>query len=235
MKSLRPGYLQGAFGAPWTPYGLAYGTSSYGAQRGAVGEDALDAGKKAVGTSGTVAGLLMAAGGSSSIPVAGWVAAVGLGVAAGTIALVMAVKQRKMERQQIIDQAKALGIPYAEAVPGYLVRVMDMTPDERRAEIASWGEILAGGRGLKSFGRNKEKVKAKLAVAGGVYLVNEGLMGKGPLAQLRQEIALARSDQEVVKDIGWFAPGSTSRNVAIAGSLVAIAFGSYVIYREVVA
>lgn len=97
------------------------GVPSYGK----VGGDAARVGITTVTTTAsTAASLAAAAGGAAAIPVAGWIAAAGLGVAAGTVALVGAIAGGKVRKREAVAMAQSLGLPNATAVPGFLARAL---------------------------------------------------------------------------------------------------------------
>ncbi len=118
-----------------------FGTSVYGASDTTI--DVVDiTGKTAIAGGGTAATLAVAAGGAAAVPVVGWVVAAGIGTAAGTFALVDAIKRGKVRRAEAVKLARRLGIPNPENAPTYLVKVMKWDKAKRRKELAKLREKL---------------------------------------------------------------------------------------------
>lgn len=140
----------------------AYGRS-YAAQT--AGKVALTTVSTTASVAGTAASLAAAAG-LASVPVAGWIAAAGIGITAGTIQLVAAIRQGKIRKAEAIAKAKELGIADAELIPGYTVKALEGSP--------AWIEKQTQ-RLLKKYQRqrrNRWKTRAKLVVLGAVAKVN---------------------------------------------------------------
>lgn len=110
-------------------------------------------------TSSIVGTLATSAAASSSVPVAGWIAAAAQGAVAGLLALVNAVVQAKIRRQDAVVWAAELGLPDAETVPGYIVRVQGMSLRDRIAEA---------GRLTRAIDRTKGKRRRTLEVQRGI-------------------------------------------------------------------
>ena len=118
-----------------------FGASVYGASDTTI--DVVDVtGTTVIAGGGTAATLAVAAGGVAAVPVVGWVAAAGIGTAAGTFALVDAIKRGKVRRAEAVKLARKLGIPNPGAAPTYLVKVMKWDKAKRRKELAKLREKL---------------------------------------------------------------------------------------------
>jgi len=118
-----------------------FGASVYGASDTAI--DVVDVtGTAVIAGGGTAASLAVVAGGVAAVPVVGWVAAAGIGTAAGTFALVDAIKRGKVRRAEAVKLARKLGIPNPGAAPTYLVKVMKWDKAKRRKELAKLREKL---------------------------------------------------------------------------------------------
>lgn len=112
----------------WQPLPATYGQ---------VGADVARVGLTTVSTAGTTAlSLVGAAGAAATVPVAGWIAAAGLGIAAGTVALVGAVAGGKKRKAEAVEMARQLGLPDPEQVPGYLARVLRWNDVKLSRELA---------------------------------------------------------------------------------------------------
>lgn len=119
-----------------TSAGVAFGTGA-----AIVGTTATTAAGATVGTT-AVSSLLMAAGVSAaSVPVIGWVVGGVAAAAAGTIALVLAIRSGKVRKADAVAQAQALGIPDASNVPHFAVQALEKGPEWR----AKHAETLMGG------------------------------------------------------------------------------------------
>lgn len=118
-----------------------FGASVYGASDTTI--DIVDVtGTTVIAGGGTAASLALVAGGAAAVPVVGWVVAAGIGTAAGTFALVDAIKRGKVRRAEAVKLARKLGIPNPAAAPTYLVKVMKWDKAKRRKELAKLREKL---------------------------------------------------------------------------------------------
>jgi hypothetical protein len=149
--------------------------SRAGGATGTRGGAAIGKGAAAAGTVGATAvqGLILAAGASSAVPVAGWIVAGGLALAAGTIAFVSAMRKGRMSRRDAIAKAQALGLPEAASVPGFTVKLMNATSDQRvklafKVESQLKRKQKAGIKGPGTWFRKEDRLDAKLALIGAV-------------------------------------------------------------------
>jgi hypothetical protein len=157
---------------------LYTGYGSFPIGYGQVGADAVKVGATTVGTgasaAGAVSSLMVAAGGSAAIPVAGWVAAGVLAAAAGTVALVAAIKGGKKRRAEAIAEAQRLGIPNAADVPGYVTRAMKWNTAKLRKELVKarrkLGHKRKGGRAWQKWKSRRMVLRALLALSTGKSL-----------------------------------------------------------------
>lgn len=147
---------------------------------GAAAEDvAIDTGKFVAASSiagGTAAvSLIAAAGGSAATmnPV-GWIAAAGLAVAAGIVALVASVKAGKVRRKEAIAIARQLKLPNPEKMPGFIVAVLKMK-EARRAKLLARLKKRADRLAKRKSRAAKaalDKIAWKIKVLEGVYKVD---------------------------------------------------------------
>lgn len=118
----------------------------------------------------TVGPLLAAAGVSSSVPVAGWIAAGGLAAAAGTVGLVKAIRAGKMRKREAVAQAKAMGIPDAADVPAFTAKALRLA-QKNPSKLVRLGKRLEKKLGRKGFLRGKKKrahMESRLRIVGAV-------------------------------------------------------------------
>lgn len=106
-----------------------------------------------IAAASTVSSLLVAAGASSAMVPYGWIVAGGLALAAGTIATVDAVRTAKLKRADIVDQAKKLGIPNADAFPSFVARAMNMLYVD--GDVSKYKDLMA------KYGDKADKDKSK--------------------------------------------------------------------------
>lgn len=117
------------------------------------------------GTAGKVGGALAA------VPVAGWIAAGGLAAAAGTVALVRGIRKGKVNRRAAVAEAKKLGLPDADKVPGFAAKAIRLAK-KNPEKLARLGEKIERKvrrkRKTKRVGRKERRLRAKLALIGAV-------------------------------------------------------------------
>lgn len=117
------------------------------------------------GAASTAAALATAAG-LSAIPVAGWIAAAGIGITAGTIQLVIAIREGKARKAEAVQRAQELGIPDAAMVPGYTVKALEASPAWREKQVKK----LLKRYQTQRF--NRWRTRAKLQILGAVAKVD---------------------------------------------------------------
>ena len=84
----------------------------------------------AVGTV-VVTNLLVAAGASSAVPYAGWIAAGAMVTAAAIVNLVVVLRKRGMSKREAVAMAKQIGFSDAAAIPGYTLRALEWSSAKR--------------------------------------------------------------------------------------------------------
>jgi hypothetical protein len=128
------------------------------------------------GNKAAVSGLLSAAGVSTAFPALpfSFIAAAGLTVGAGVVALVGALRKGKVTRKQAISLAKKYGIDDASNMPGFIAKVMNKN-DAKRTKLATKYEkkLKRKTKGglfgkIRTIGRSEKRLRQKLAVIGAV-------------------------------------------------------------------
>lgn len=144
-------------------HGAAFRPSAYSGHYGNGEQVAIDTAKvttaTAVAGGSTAATLAIAAGGVAAIPVAGWVAAGVLGAAAGTVALVAAIKKGKARRKDAVALAKKLKLPEPERAPGFIVKALKLKKAKRSKLLAIYKKRIA--RISKRKGKLFAKARAR--------------------------------------------------------------------------
>lgn len=134
-----------------------------------VGAKALAAGASGVTLAPTVAALLTAAGvAGATTPVVGWILAGGMAAAAGTIALVQALRSAKVRRDEAVAMAEQLGIPDAAEVPGFVTRALEWDPAKRNKEMGQVAARLQKGRYVF---RKQDKDISRLRILAAIDLI----------------------------------------------------------------
>lgn len=107
-------------------------------------------------------------------------------ISVGLPILVAAIKRGQVNRQQAIALAEKLGIPDAAEVPGFVARVMKMSPDK----IAKVRARLAG--------KSSKKSKSKLAVLDNVSKLKSAMRsGKEPMADYSARVDNGMPDPDL--------------------------------------
>lgn len=119
------------------------------------------------GAAAAAAPLFIAAGASAAVPVAGWIAAGVLGAAGGTIALVAAIKGKKISNAAAIKLAKKIGLPDPEKMPGFTARALDLSKSKRAKLEVQYATAIKNKSSKKSLFPKAQKkaiavLKAKL-------------------------------------------------------------------------
>lgn len=119
------------------------------------------------GAAAAAAPLFVAAGASAAVPVAGWIAAGVLGAAGGTVALVAAIKNKKISDKAAVKLAKKLGLPDPERMPGFTARALDLSKSKRAKLEAQYATAIKNKSSKKSLFPKAQKkaiavLKAKL-------------------------------------------------------------------------
>lgn len=140
----------------------------------------------AASVGGTAVTLLTAAAGSATVPVAGWIAAAGLTIAAGIITFIGLARKGKLTRKQAVAKARQMGIKEAGEVPGWTAKVLNASHSKRvklgrrierhlkKKKGGLWGHLL-------SIGRSEKRERWKLAIVGAVIkLDDEARAGREP-------------------------------------------------------
>lgn len=158
----------------------------------------------ALGQSAVVASLLSAAGVSSAVPYAGWIVGGALATAAGSIALVNAVRTGNARKAQAIELAASMGIPDAARVPGFIVKMLAIPSRERIARGRKLARRLKSARG----DRRRKRLSAQLAVLSAVELFDRAQRrGTVPPAKaitpLRQQYGSANLPDEGFSIAPW--------------------------------
>lgn len=92
-------------------------------------------GATAAGVSTAVAGELTAAGVSAAVPIAGWIVAGALTLAAGLTAAIPALVNAGKRRKEAVQIATQLGLPDPEAAPTFLVSALQWNAQERAKQL----------------------------------------------------------------------------------------------------
>jgi hypothetical protein len=123
------------------------------------------------GNKAAVKGLLAAAGMATMAPVPpfNFIAAAGLTVGAGVVALVGALRKGKVTRKQAIVLAEKYGIDDAKNMPGFIAKVMNKSDSKRLKLIKAYEKKLKRKDGglwgkVRTLGRSEKRMKQKLAV-----------------------------------------------------------------------
>lgn len=112
----------------------------------------------------TILPLLALAGVSSTAPIVGWLVAGGLAAAAGSIALVGAIRSAKLNKDAYIQSAIDAGIPNATEIPSFTAKVM-------QADDAELADLLTkyGAKADKDTAKGKtstnDQIKASVLAA----------------------------------------------------------------------
>lgn len=185
--------------------------SGYGASEGDV---ALDTAKvTAAAAGGVVTGaaaassittLLVAGGVAATVPVVGWITAGVLAAAAGTVALVMALKQGKIRKDEAIAAAKKLGMgSYAELVPAFTVGALKWPKARREKVLARMEKQYAKMKGKKGvfpklYAKDVEKLAAKIKILKAIAKANAPKSARKKLSPEDQRaIAIAEQSPTV--------------------------------------
>jgi hypothetical protein len=112
----------------------------------------------------TVLPLLALAGVSSTAPIVGWLVAGGLAAAAGSIALVGAIKGAKLNKDTWIQAAIDAGIPNATEIPSFTAKVMSSDADKQDELLQKYGAKADKDTAKGKTGTN-DQVKASVAAA----------------------------------------------------------------------
>lgn len=118
----------------------------------------------------TIVPLLAAAGVASTAPVVGWLVAGGIAAAAGTIALVAAIKGAKLNRDAWVKSAQEAGIPNADEIPSFTAKVMQADDGDLADLLSKYGAKADKDTAKGKTGTN-DQVKASVAAA--VYLARQ--------------------------------------------------------------
>ena len=165
-----------------------------------------------IASGGTVAGqaavasLLTAAGASSAVPFAGWIAAGAALTAAGMIQLVTALKKRRVQKDEAIRMAKEIGFSDAAAIPGFTLRALEWS-SAKRSRVAARLEKRVARRAKRDRGWRSWKDTLKLQLIGvieGVVQAEQRQLKRvaaqrGPQAALQ----LQREQRQEITDAKW--------------------------------
>lgn len=141
-------------------YGTTHDSGAYGALSAPYG--ASSAAKYATAMSLTSAGGTAAAAGGPP----GWIVGGALAAAGGTVALVTAIGDNKIDKAAAVKAAKKLGIKDAKSVPGFTKRAMKWAPEKRAKVLTRLKKALARKKrgSILSIFRNRNKLEAKVQI-----------------------------------------------------------------------
>lgn len=194
---------------------------------------AADVGTTSLSTGTAFVGALapaLAAG--TAIPVAGWIVA-GLGALAAAVAgIVDAVRRAKVRRQEAVAWAQQVGLPDADQVPGYIVRLQQMDPTQRARE----GQRLTAVVDRRGLGWKQAAVKRGILAT----LVRAEAAATSPQAALLPVLPLAAAEparQATVPAVAEYGTSAASIDqdrwaAAASASLVAVAVTYYMVRRR---
>lgn len=148
----------------------------------------------ATGVGGAAAGLATGAAIAATVPVAGWIVGGALIAASGVTALVQGIAAGKANRAQAAAWAKRLGLPDADEVPRFVVRLRKMD----RAKRAKLRERYA-----RRLARQRQQLQKWRARPGGrrvLQVLTLGIM-RGP-ARLQKAAERNRSKIGLIDALG---------------------------------
>ena len=129
----------------------------------------------AKGVGGAAGGLSVGAGLAATVPVAGWVVGGTLAAAAGTMALVSGIRNRKVNKAQALKWARKMKLPKkdAENVAGFVLRLSRKDAAWRRRKLAAFG------RRLKRIKKRQKKWRKRPGGRRTLQVLTLGIM-RGP-------------------------------------------------------
>jgi len=186
----------------------------------------------AAGTA-VVSALLTAAGASATVPVAGWIAAGVAVVAAGIVSLVTGIKKGTVKNIQAVAQAKAIGIPSAEAsaFPAYTKRALRWSSSKRTKRARRLQRRLA----RRPHGRRAWRYRTRLQVLGVIeavdraeargqmHLVEQALQGPSSTPSSTAKFRRMQARQARREAVIAAQPDPTPLYWAVGGGVVVVA------------
>jgi nucleoside phosphorylase len=180
---------------------------------------------RAVGETGVnFAAALATTATAAGIPVAGWIVAGVAGAAAGTMALVRAVTEATIRRQDAVAWAESLGLADARDVPGFIVKVQGMSRAGRIEEGKRLSRLLAQAEQRQPPWRNDRrirKLRTQRGVLGTVLVYDAMRLANAMPREHATAVVAGRADPAPDDD-----PGVAPKPGGVPGWLWAVAAGS---------